>query len=247
MFALILSHVVLGCSVNEDRLQYSCDPAINKLVSTNLPIVWKMNRTVWLKLREDFKRAVYRAFTPLQRKELWIAKFAELQSLNWTEKERAHIAEAEQFFMQHNELYSNAKLSDEESNMIDLFFATWMKSAESELGWDKGIAISVAGTPNRIVDTKGTIEIVKRGLMLDYKKGVVLYDNVEVIDTADYTGGELPDDTTGLSSSTDCHCTDKVLSDFCFPLTCTSNWVKCNVTEKGCGWGWQQTCNGVCN
>lgn len=242
--------VLFGCSSKDDDLLYSCNPVINRSVAENLPIVWKMNRTVWLKLREDFKRAVYRAFTPAQRKSLWMGKFTELKTLNWTEKEKSHILKAEKFFMEHDKMYSNDKLSDKEANEIDLFFATWLKEAECQLGWDKSIAVSIAGTPNHTVDTKGTIEIIKKGLILDRKKKVISWnsdvDTSEIVDTTYYVGGEIIGDSTGLGASIDCHCSDKVLNDFCFPLTCTSSWIKCNVSEKGCGWGWNQPCDGVC-
>lgn len=247
----VFFQVLFGCSSNQDDLLYSCNPIINKSVSVNLPIVWKMNRAVWLKLREDYKRAVYRAFTPQQRKQLWIEKFNEVKGLNWTKGEMDHIIKAENFFKEHDELYSNDKLSDKESNDIDLFFAMWLKDAETQFGWDKKIAVSIAGTPNYTVDTKGTIEIITKGLILDSKRKRILnsseIDTIESVDTTGYIGGEILDDTTGMAATVDCHCSDKVLNDFCFPLTCTSSWIKCNATEKGCGWGWQQSCDGVCS
>ena len=258
MKRFILSVIVAGLMAqfafadgHDDDLMYSCNPVVHKAVVSNLQTVRKMNRETWLKLRQDFKRAVYRAFTPTQRKNLWLGKFAELRQLPWSQEELAHIKKVEDFMNEHDEIYADKKLTDEEENVIDLFFANWSKEAESSLGWDRRIAISIAGTPCRTTDTKGSVELVKKGLVLKYKdEDVSVYGEsapTDIIDTTDYTGGTIaPEDTTSTDGVIECNCADEFLQDFCIPLSCDSKWIKCIIKEKACGWGWNKDCNGLC-
>lgn len=251
MLTVLSIQLLFACDDKNDSLMFSCNPVVQKAVASNLSTVRKMKRTDWLKFRQDFKRALYRAFTPAQRKEIWIDKFKELKNLDWSKEELLHIKKVEDFMCTHEELFTDKKLTDEQQNAIDMFFLNWTKEGELNLGWDKTIAISIAGTPCRTTDTHGSVEIVNKGLVLKYKKGVMFMDNesdtIESVDTTDYIGGGVePNDTTGLSEKWECECADKVLNDFCIPLSCDSKWIKCEIKDKGCGWAWQVECNGLC-
>ena len=208
----LIAQFTFACDRNDDDLMYSCNPVVHKAVVSNLQTVRKMNRETWLKLRQDFKRAVYRAFTPTQRKNLWLGKFAELRQLPWSQEELAHIKKVEDFMNEHDEIYADKKLTDEEENVIDLFFANWSKEAESSLGWDRKIAISIAGTPCRTTDTKGTVELVKKGLVLKYKGSDTPVAGES--DTTDESGETIvSEDSISMAEAIDCIFMDENLQD----------------------------------
>lgn len=49
---------------------------------------------------------------------------------------------------------------------MDLFFTKWTIEAEEKLNWNKQVAIALFQTPDRVVDTKGTLDIAKTGSIL---------------------------------------------------------------------------------
>ena len=118
----------------------------------------------------------------------------------------------EDFINEHDEICSDEKLTDEQQNVIDLFFANWSKEAESSLGWDRKIAISIAGTPCRTTDTKGTVELVKKGLVLKYKGSDTPVAGES--DTTDESGETIvSEDSISMAEAIDCIFMDENLQD----------------------------------
>ena len=236
----------LSCQDTDNRV-YSCDSAINRSIVDNLSSIRKMDRRQWLKLREDFKAPAYRAFTPEQRQELWKGKFIEVKKLPWTKAELEHIEKAIKWAEAHPNLWSDQKSTDEELNEMELFFTKWTIEAEEKLNWDKRVAIALFQTPDRMLDTKGTLEITKTGLILKPISKASLEDPGLEVDTTDI---ETPSDTTDITETEEelfCSCHEGSIVTLCFPLSCERSWMPCNVTEKGCGLWWKQECNGLCN
>ena len=236
----------LACQDIKEKV-YCCDSAINKAIVDNLPNIRQMDRSQWLKLREDFKTPVYRAFTPEQKHELWEGKFVEVKQLPWTKAERKHINKAIKWVKTHPFLWSDRKSTDEELNEMELFFTKWTIEAEEKLNWDKRVAIALFQTPDRVLDTKGTLEITKTGLILKPISKASLEDPGLEVDTTDI---ETPSDTTDITETEEelfCSCHEGSIVTLCFPLSCERSWMPCKVTEKGCGLWWNQECNGLCN
>lgn len=155
----------LACQDIEEKA-YCCDSAINRGIVDNLPTIRKMDRSQWLKLREDYKTPAYRAFTPEQRHELWRGKFIEIKKLPWTKAELEHIDKAIKWVEARPNIWSDKKSTDEELNEMDLFFTKWTIEAEEKLNWNKQVAIALFQTPDRVLDTKGTLDIAKTGSIL---------------------------------------------------------------------------------
>ena len=236
----------LSCQDTDDRV-YSCDSAINRSIVDNLSSIRKMDRSQWLKLREDFKAPAYRAFTPEQKHKLWKGKYIEVKKLPWTKAELEHIEKAIKWAEAHPFLWSDRKSTDEELNELELFFTKWTIEAEEKLNWDKRVAVALFQTPDRMLDTKGTLEITKTGLILKpISKASTKNLGLEV-DTTDI---ETPSDTTDITETEEelfCSCHEGSIVTLCFPLSCERSWIPCKVTEKGCGSWWRQECNGLCN
>lgn len=51
-----------------------------------------MNRSDWKKINQEYSLAAYRAFTPNQKLAFWKDKFNEISQMQWTAKEKLHIA-----------------------------------------------------------------------------------------------------------------------------------------------------------
>ena len=225
---------------------YCCDPTINRGIVDNLPTIRQMDRSQWLKLREDYKIPAYRAFNPEQKHELWKGKFVEVKKLPWTKAELEHINKAIKWVEARLFIWSSGKSTDEELNELDLFFTKWTIEAEEKLNWDKRVAIALFQTPDRVLDTKGTLEITKTGLILKPISKASIEDPGLEVDTTDI---DFPPDTTDIynpDKDLKCHCTDQVFFDGCGTNTCDSHWIKCEIVEKGCGWMDGYDCNGLC-
>ena len=231
----------LACQDIKEKV-YCCDSAINKAVIDNLPNIRQMDRSQWLKLREDFKTPVYRAFTPEQKHELWKGKFVEVKQLPWTKAELEHINKAIKWVETHPFLWSDRKSTDEELNELDLFFTKWTIEAEEKLNWDKRVAIALFQTPDRVLDTKGTLEITKTGLILKPISKASIEDPGLEMDTTDIDFPCIDNPDKAIKY----HCTDQVFFDGCGTNTCDSHWIKCEIVEKGCGWMDGYDCNGLC-
>ena len=88
IFALI-AITVTGCKKIEEV--YSCDSVTNEWVKSNLKTIQQMTRQDLLQLELEKQIPAYRAFTPEQKYNCWVDKLKQVKSLEWTEKEFAHI------------------------------------------------------------------------------------------------------------------------------------------------------------
>ena len=151
---ILLSLLFTAC--NHDDIVYSCDESTNNWVIENLPEIKSMTRDDWKMLDVEKQKPAYRAFTQNQRVNFWLEKMKEVKSLGWTEKELQHIGKVEDFISNHQNFFSGERLTDEQSDIYDLFFYTWQLYAINELGWSNRVCISIAGNGQSITDTLGT-------------------------------------------------------------------------------------------
>lgn len=124
-----------------------------------------MTRQDWNELNEVQKAAAYRAFTSEQRVRFWHDKLEEVKMLDWTEEEFRHICLVDSFIDAHTDLLSGKKLTDNQLNTLEVFFYLWEKNAEKKFGWSPRIAISIAGSGNTLIDTKGNVAIKGKELL----------------------------------------------------------------------------------
>lgn len=209
-----------ACSQDEERI-YSCDKNINKWVNSHIAEIHNMNRNDWLKTNQSIGRAVYNAFTAEQKFSFWKEKFQELKKIPWKDGELLHIEKAEKFIFSHRDIFTDRKLTDDQLDVLESFFYSWMKEAEETLGWNKSMCIAIAGTGNMVLNREGDLQ--------------ALPDN---------SGGKM------LSASTEsnCNCNTGITSDFCGvagPGGCED--TNCDGSDFGCGWIWLQDCNGTCS
>jgi hypothetical protein len=150
---ILFSHLFTAC--NYEDIVYSCDESTNNWVIENLQEIKSMTRDDWKSLDIEKLKPAYRAFTQDQRVKFWLEKMKEIKNLRWTEKELQHIEKIEEFISKHQDFFSGERLTDEQSDVYDLFFYTWQQYAINELGWSNRVCISMAGSGLSITDTLG--------------------------------------------------------------------------------------------
>lgn len=139
-------------------------------------------------------------------------------ALDWSKEELDHVKLVYNFIMEHPDYFENGKLTDEQLNVVDLFFYKWADVAQNELGWDlkQIVAIAASGEDFFPQATRGD------GLADSFEK-------------------------PGLNNNS-CHCNTGILSDFCnVTAQGACEKVACVGTDNGCGWVFLQECNGRCS
>ena len=184
-----------------------------------------MSRAQWTKLAPEVGIAVYRAFSPAQKKSFWETKFDEVLTLKWSTEERNHILKVIKFIKLHPDLFSSKTLTGKEEDELVLFFYKWSKFAEKKLGWDKKTIFSIVLTGAPVLDCKGSIYNPSPKITPSYSLAL--------------------SSETSEHENCNCHLNNPLA---CFPdtsVTCEDN--TCEEVDKGCGWLLMQSCNGVCD
>ena len=208
--------MLLFTSCDDDPV-YSCDEQTDRWVKDNMELVRNIDRDSFLTYSDSEKRAMYRAFTPEQRISMWKEKLNEVKMLSWNEKELSHITKLEEFINMHKECFEDG-MSDENEDVLDVFFYQWQTYAIDSLGWDRQIGFAIAGSLNQMKEN-GEIERED----LNMRKGM----------------------RTRSKSGEDCDCSSKLFNDFCIGMYCNDR-AKCEGVSSSCGWFWNKDCDGLC-
>lgn len=127
-------------------------------------------------------------------------------ALDWSKEELDHIKLVYDFIIEHPDYFESGKLTDEQLNVVDLFFYKWADMAQKELGWDMNLMVSIAAS----------------GEDLDLQ-------NTRV-------GGGFVGSWDNSTTDKSCHCNTGILSDFCnVSLQGVCEDVACVGTDDGCG------------
>lgn len=217
--AFIGAWCLYSCS-DQDEMVYSCDDAVNTWVKKNMAEIRGLNRLQWKNLPAVKKRAAYIAFTPQQKISFWKEKLEDVMTMDFTEDEREHVRIVYDFVIEHSDYFSKkGGLTDEEKNILDLFFYKWADTAQRKFGWDMGLIAAIAASG----------------------------DDVEMQRASNGTLNYSGDFNGGLNEMKSCHCNTAMFSDFCGVTgegICEK--VDCETSDWGCGWIWLGDCNGRC-
>jgi len=208
----------MSCSSQDDNI-YSCDDVINAWAQENISEIRSMSWAQWKKLPAEKKHAAYVAFTQQQKINFWKDKLTGLMTQDWSKEELDHIKLVYDFIIEHPSFFNNDGLTEEQENILELFFYKWSDIAKNKLGWNmKLIFAMVASGEDVILNKTRTGE--------------------------DFTSGF---DERIKYGPNDCHCNTSILSDFCnVTLQGICEDTSCNIV-KGCGWLFMQDCNGKCS
>lgn len=209
------SLALVSCSSDDEEV-YSCDKSVNLWVKAHVSEIQKMDRAQWLNVDQQKKIPIYRAFTPEQRIQFWESKFKEVNELPWTLEEKKHIEKVIEFFRTHED-YMYESPTDGQLDEIDKFFYKWQSYAIDSLGWKKELCYAIAGSGEKLKNTKGELELAEKQSLTSKTK------------------------SAKVESSCNCNLT----YDFCIGIAPCEN-VVCNGADKGCGWLWMSSCNGLC-
>lgn len=214
----------LSCS-SKDETVYSCDPAVNAWVKSNVSKIDQMNRTEWLKLSESRKVPAYRAFTNSQKQTFWLLKIDEIVQLgSWSDLEIKHLQKLYQMIEKHPEWFDD-KFDKNVSGFMEMekLSYEWKDEAKEALGWSDIFIKSVASTGNKVVDKKGSLEVTV------IKSNVRFKSKSETTPSCDCGIGYFWS-TCDSSLSTDTECK----SD------------GCTKTLRGCSFLGLSPCDGTC-
>lgn len=210
---------VSSCTSEYDEVAYSCNPEINDWAKQNLSEIQTMSRSEWLYIdNPSYQRAALVAFTPEQKYKFWLLKMEEVLELSWKPEETAHIKDVIELLHRNSFIFQD-NYSDENRKQYDIELYQWVEKAKKELGWSDLLIAALIADGNRVVDTKGTLDIsmVKNTL----KK-------------------------TRAEAECDCNL-DNVLWTTCgglFGGSCER--YSCEKTIEGCGAFGREECDGIC-
>lgn len=146
---------------SEDEIRYSCDEATDLWVKENLGTIRSLSRREWMELDGEKQLASYRAFTQEQMIQFWKDKISEVKKQDWTDAEVAHIDEVGTFIDNHRYFFESKKLTEDESDELELFFYKWQKCGIEQFGWSDHLAKQIFATGYALKDTKDNIIIKK--------------------------------------------------------------------------------------
>ena len=137
--AVVLAAVtVIGLSSCKDKVYYSCDPTINKIIKQNLPYYENMTREEWKTLPDSLKDAAFVAMTPETKKEFWRGKQKEMISAKFfSDSEKKQISKLYNYLLSIDYIYTN-KYKDDSQEMQGLFeyYKEWAFYGIDNLKWD---------------------------------------------------------------------------------------------------------------
>lgn len=123
-------------SCNDDILEYSCNPDVNKFVKTNILILSQIKLDEFNQMSNLLQRATFRSYSPEKRFELWTEKLEKMLAIEpLTELEAIHIEKL------INHLSIESFISNEEGDPLriqnEIFSINWQDYALNSLKWDK--------------------------------------------------------------------------------------------------------------
>ncbi|MCF6167348.1 bacteriocin fulvocin C-related protein [Lutibacter sp.] len=178
-----------------------------------------MNRSELAILSSGKQRAAFRTFTPQKRKQLWLDKFKQIKSLNFSKKEVNHLKIMEEFLKKYD-------FSKELTKKQEEYLTSWFEEGKLNFKWTPYFLISGFAKLNE-------------DAVLSKKEFKSKFPEVSMRD--DLT--TPPDEGGGDIDYCDCRwditCQLAGLGD------CSN--TSCEGTTFGCGWLGMQSCTSDCS
>jgi len=217
---LVVVCFVVSCEKDEF---YSCDPDIDTWVKSNLVEIRDMTRADWLAIGDnDLQRAAFIAFTPDQKRALWIGKMEEVLTLDWTEQEREHLQYILEFLKVDPFIFlSKSDLDVADIDELDLILYKWEEYAKETLGWDDELLYNLVYTAK--------VMNINKEIDSDFAASPRLKDK-----------REIPKTYCSCNTNSDCRGNGK-----CWESTDLG--LKCTQSEAGCGLFHNNPCYKLCH
>ena len=167
------------------------------------------------------QRGAYAAFTPIQRKALWIGKIEEVLTLDWTEKERRHLQSVIDILNVYYSIIFTNEPSLEDIDKREVLEYRWIEYARIELSWSDTLLYDLIYTP----------------LAMNVDKEISSI-SFETLSSARLKSGRENFQYVDCSCGRDSECNK--IGGTCRPRNC-------NDVVRGCGTVFNRiTCNGMC-
>ncbi len=215
---MTVSMIILGACTKEKS--YSCDKEIDRWTQDNLEGISNMSRSKFLEYDRNYQRAIFRAFSPKQRKMVWVEKIKDVLALEWSQNETEHLINLLEYIDCRDFIFGD--MSQYEDDDFKKFMYRWKEYAYNELGWDTNAVYVIIADPNP--------------LSLQKDNGIVyetLSSRLSYVKTRSEGGNEY---------YYDCNCNGDYV-----PLSddiCNLSYA-CNAKSWGCGDFWTAPCEGL--
>jgi hypothetical protein len=229
--------IIAGCFLTgcqKEDLVYSCDPEEDAIVKENIVEIRKMSSTEWFSVSENYKRPVFRAFTPKQRLNLWITKLDEtLESFQWSKLEYDHITLLKDYLVTHSEIFATTDTLVR-TNCRN-FQVQWVAYAQNSLKWTQQQILSIAYSANRVISRDGDLLYNETS-----QSQIFTVDGEHLPTTVRLKNGAENADDQGKT------CSCNIEDDYCpFPGGCVDR--GCDKLTWGCGFMLLYACDGKCH
>lgn len=217
IFLFLISFANIGC---QDETCYSCDKEIDSWAKENFESLKIMNRNQLVVLSSGKQRAAFRTFTPEKRKQLWVDKFKQIKSLNFSKDELDHLKIIEKFLNKYD--FSKELTYDQE-----LFLNSWFEEGKLNFGWTPYFLVSAFAMLNEdaVLNKKEFLNKFPTQLSREYP--------------------EETDDGSGASITDECDCRWDLTCELAGMGKCSND--SCEDTSFGCGWLLMQSCTNDCS
>jgi hypothetical protein len=214
---LLISTLLVSCT--QDEVFYSCDEQTDSWIKANIETIQTMSRSDWKEANTTVSIPIYRAFTPTQKLNFWVEKYAELKTLKWSKEELEYIQKAYSYIFDNKIVFDTEERTDTDLDNVNKFFYLWYKEVRAKLGWDNKIIYAVVCTGAEVIDTTGNII------------------------TPNNTTTALSSISAASESTCDCNLSS-IATCLATGLSCEKS--DCDSTVHGCGWFLVNSCDGIC-
>lgn len=224
-----LGLILLLLSCNQEELFYSCDPAIDSWVKENKETINVMSMDEFSSLDRDYQKASYIAFSPKQKKEIWVTKFTRVLNLDWKEDEKEHL---EKLLLALDD-YPNIFLtncSEEYKDKFKVWIYQWINDGIIHFSWSPEFMKNLLFSPNPLLNKEG-----------DIKVGTIPMAN-QVKTRGENTGNNPKCNCNSNSNYGEGFAWDDCSQD----SHCVEGYRKCKTRSVGCGLMYLDACDGYC-
>ena len=159
---IFMTMFLFSCNRNNVEECSSCVNSHN-YVMEHKSLYENYSRKEWLSLPDSLKISVYSAMTPNNKYLFWKDKLEEVEKLNWSEAELAHIDTLKNFISSNKSIFEDGRFQDSVmADMIEDFVKDWLDYASEELGWSRSIQFCVAASGE--VLTNNMLSALRNGL-----------------------------------------------------------------------------------
>lgn len=145
---------VMG-SCQQEEACYSCDENVDAYIKAHLKSIQEMDRAEIITHPNEMQRVMFRVLSPTKKKEVWLDKFVQLNSLDLNEAERILMKKFHDFVIAMN-------FEDDFSDKDIAYLESLREEVFTKHGWTQRFVVGAFGYLEN-VDSNGIILVKEIG------------------------------------------------------------------------------------